>query len=120
MTLRFGFTPCPNDAFAFHALAHGLVPAPFSVEPVLLDIEELNRRSATGDLELTKLSFESWSSAPAARRFSSSMSSSTGSTSNGAGTSPCASAWNANASFGQGVKPNVSFTIGRRTRPRAA
>ena len=57
MTLRFGFTPCPNDAFAFHALAHGLVPAPFEVEPVLLDIEELNRRSADGELELTKLSF---------------------------------------------------------------
>jgi len=55
--LRFGFTPCPNDAFAFHALVHGLVPAPFEVEPVLLDIEELNRRSAHGELELTKLSF---------------------------------------------------------------
>jgi 1,4-dihydroxy-6-naphthoate synthase len=55
--LRFGFTPCPNDAFAFHALVHGLVPAPFEVEPVLLDIEELNRRSASGALELTKLSF---------------------------------------------------------------
>src|SRR5580765_2967533 len=57
MTLRFGFTPCPNDAFAFHALAHGLVDAPFAVEPVLYDIEELNRRSAAGELELTKLSF---------------------------------------------------------------
>jgi 1,4-dihydroxy-6-naphthoate synthase len=57
MTPRFGFTPCPNDAFAFHALAHGLVDAPFAVEPVLHDIEELNRRSAGGELELTKLSF---------------------------------------------------------------
>ena len=57
MTLRFGFTPCPNDAFAFHALAHGLVPAPFEVEPVLLDIEELNRGAAGAELELTKLSF---------------------------------------------------------------
>jgi len=57
VTLRFGFTPCPNDAFAFHALVHGLVPAPFEVEPVLLDIEELNRRAATAELELTKLSF---------------------------------------------------------------
>jgi 1,4-dihydroxy-6-naphthoate synthase len=55
--LRFGFTPCPNDAFAFHALVHGLVPAPFEAEPVLLDIEELNRRAAGADLELTKLSF---------------------------------------------------------------
>ncbi len=57
MTLRFGFTPCPNDAFAFHALVHGLVPSPFEVEPVLLDIEELNRRAAAAELELTKLSF---------------------------------------------------------------
>jgi 1,4-dihydroxy-6-naphthoate synthase len=57
MRLTFGFTPCPNDAFAFHALVHGLVPAPFEVEPVLLDIEELNRRSAGGELQLTKLSF---------------------------------------------------------------
>jgi 1,4-dihydroxy-6-naphthoate synthase len=57
VTLTFGFTPCPNDAFAFHALVHGLVPAPFEVEPVLLDIEELNRRAAGAELQLTKLSF---------------------------------------------------------------
>ena len=57
MTLTFGFTPCPNDAFAFHALVHGLVPAPFEVEPVLLDIEELNQRAAGGELQLSKLSF---------------------------------------------------------------
>jgi 1,4-dihydroxy-6-naphthoate synthase len=55
--LTFGFTPCPNDAFAFHALVHGLVPAPFEVEPVLLDIEELNRRAAGAELQLSKLSF---------------------------------------------------------------
>jgi 1,4-dihydroxy-6-naphthoate synthase len=55
--LTFGYTPCPNDAFAFHALAHGLVPAPFEVEPVLYDIEELNERAAAGELQLTKLSF---------------------------------------------------------------
>jgi 1,4-dihydroxy-6-naphthoate synthase len=65
--LTFGFTPCPNDAFAFHALVHGLVPAPFEVEPVLLDIEELNQRSAGGELELTKLSFGS--AAAAADRY---------------------------------------------------
>jgi 1,4-dihydroxy-6-naphthoate synthase len=55
--LTFGFTPCPNDAFAFHALVHGLVPAPFEVEPVLLDIEELNRRAHGAELQLSKLSF---------------------------------------------------------------
>ena len=57
MKLSFGFTPCPNDAFAFHAFVHGLVPAPFEVKPVLCDIEDLNRRAAGGELQLTKLSF---------------------------------------------------------------
>lgn len=55
--LTFGFSPCPNDTFAFHALVHGLVEAPFRVRPVLLDIEELNRRARRGELDLTKLSF---------------------------------------------------------------
>ena len=63
MRLTFGYTPCPNDAFAFHALAHGLVPASFQVEPVLCDIEELNRRAAGGELQLTKLSFGAAASA---------------------------------------------------------
>jgi len=55
-TLTFGYSPCPNDTFAFHALTHGLVDAPFRVEPVLLDIEELNRRAHEGAFDLTKLS----------------------------------------------------------------
>jgi 1,4-dihydroxy-6-naphthoate synthase len=54
--LTFGYSPCPNDTFAFHALTFGLVDAPFRVRPVLLDIEELNRRAHTGELDLTKLS----------------------------------------------------------------
>jgi 1,4-dihydroxy-6-naphthoate synthase len=54
--LTFGYSPCPNDTFAFHALTHGLVDAPFRIEPVLLDIEELNRRARTGEFDLTKLS----------------------------------------------------------------
>jgi 1,4-dihydroxy-6-naphthoate synthase len=36
---------------------HGLVPASFEIEPVLLDIEELNRRAADAELQLSKLSF---------------------------------------------------------------
>ncbi|MBK8250393.1 MAG: 1,4-dihydroxy-6-naphthoate synthase [Gemmatimonadetes bacterium] len=54
--LTFGYSPCPNDTFAFHALAHGLVEAPFRVRPVLLDIEELNRRAHDAAFDLTKLS----------------------------------------------------------------
>ncbi|MCW2956973.1 MAG: hypothetical protein JWO69_1842 [Thermoleophilia bacterium] len=55
--LSFGFSPCPNDTFAFHALTHGLVDAPFTVRPLMDDIEQLNRRAHTGELDLTKLSF---------------------------------------------------------------
>ncbi|MDB4917205.1 MAG: 1,4-dihydroxy-6-naphthoate synthase [Gemmatimonadetes bacterium] len=59
--LTFGYSPCPNDTFAFHALTHGLVDAPFRVTPVLLDIEELNRRAHTGEFDLTKLSVGAFS-----------------------------------------------------------
>jgi 1,4-dihydroxy-6-naphthoate synthase len=55
--LTFGFSPCPNDTFAFHAFVHGLVDSPVRVRPELLDIEELNRRAHEGAFELTKLSF---------------------------------------------------------------
>lgn len=55
--LTFGFSPCPNDTFAFHALVAGLVDEPLSVTPVMEDIEALNQRARSGDLQLTKLSF---------------------------------------------------------------
>jgi 1,4-dihydroxy-6-naphthoate synthase len=59
--LTFGYSPCPNDTFAFHALAHGLVDTPFRIRPVLMDIEELNRRAHFGEFELTKLSVGAFS-----------------------------------------------------------
>lgn len=55
--MKFGFSPCPNDTFAFHALVHGLVPSPITISPVMDDIESLNQRAMSGELELTKLSF---------------------------------------------------------------
>lgn len=57
--LNFGFSPCPNDTFAFHALVHGLVPAP-PVVPYMDDIEALNARAESGDAELTKLSIAAY------------------------------------------------------------
>lgn len=54
--LTFGYSPCPNDTFAFHALTHGVIELPFRVKPVLLDIEELNRRAHHGEFDFTKLS----------------------------------------------------------------
>jgi len=56
--VEFGFSPCPNDTFAFHALAHGLVkPRGMTIRPVLADVEELNQRAMLAELDLTKLSF---------------------------------------------------------------
>lgn len=56
--LRFGFSPCPNDTFAFWAAVHGAVPSPVELLPELADIEALNERAIAGRdaLPLTKLS----------------------------------------------------------------
>ncbi len=56
--LRFGFSPCPNDTFAFWAAVHGEVDGGTPLEPVIADIEALNERAVRGDdpLEVTKLS----------------------------------------------------------------
>lgn len=54
--LTFGYSPCPNDTFAFHALTHGLIALPFTLRAVLLDIEDLNRRAHQGEFDFTKLS----------------------------------------------------------------
>ena len=57
MNLDFGFSPCPNDTFAFDALVHGRIEASFSATPALHDIEDLNAYARDGRYELTKLSF---------------------------------------------------------------
>ena len=56
--LRFGFSPCPNDTFAFWGAVHAAIPAPVRLEPVLADIETLNERAVAGadPLPVTKLS----------------------------------------------------------------
>jgi 1,4-dihydroxy-6-naphthoate synthase len=59
-TLEFGFSPCPNDTFAFWGAVHGKVPsAEVRVETgMIADIEALNRRAIGGaePLAITKLS----------------------------------------------------------------
>jgi len=57
--LDFAFSPCPNDTFAFHALVHGLVAGP-GVIPHLDDIEALNKRAATDDAVITKVSIAAY------------------------------------------------------------
>jgi 1,4-dihydroxy-6-naphthoate synthase len=58
MTLTLGFSPCPNDTFIFDALVHGGIDTGgLRFEPVLEDVETLNRWAAEGRLDVTKLSF---------------------------------------------------------------
>lgn len=59
LSLRLGFSPCPNDTFIFHALVHGRVRLPSATlaPPVLEDVETLNAWALEGRLEVTKLSF---------------------------------------------------------------
>ena len=57
--LNFGFSSCPNDTFAFHAVVHGLVPG-LRVTPFIDDIEALNLRANTNDAEVTKVSINAY------------------------------------------------------------
>ena len=71
-TIRIGHSPDADDAFMFYALTHGKVEVPaVRVEHVLEDIESLNRRAATGELDVTAVSCASYP----ARSTSSSMTS---------------------------------------------
>lgn len=56
--LSLGYSPCPNDTFLFHALAHGRVSAPgVSFRERLEDVETLNRLAQAGALDVTKVSY---------------------------------------------------------------
>jgi 1,4-dihydroxy-6-naphthoate synthase len=57
--LNFGFSSCPNDTFAFHALVHGLVTGP-RVVPHIDDVEALNVRAERTEAEVTKISIGSY------------------------------------------------------------
>jgi 1,4-dihydroxy-6-naphthoate synthase len=56
-TIRIGHSPDPDDAFMFYAVTAGKVTIPGArIEHVLEDIESLNRRARSGDLEVTAVS----------------------------------------------------------------
>jgi 1,4-dihydroxy-6-naphthoate synthase len=60
-TVRIGHSPDPDDAFMFYALTAGIVRTPgVRIEHVLEDIETLNRRSRTAELEVTAVSFATY------------------------------------------------------------
>jgi len=58
--LSLGYSPCPNDTFAFCALVHGLLPDAPAVAEVLEDIETLNGMAARSELDVVKVSFHAY------------------------------------------------------------
>ena len=58
MRIRLGISTCPNDIFAFHALAAGEIdPRGLEFEIDYLDVQELNARMATRDYDIAKVSY---------------------------------------------------------------
>jgi 1,4-dihydroxy-6-naphthoate synthase len=59
--IRVGHSPDPDDAFMFFALAKDRIETgDFTFEHELVDIETLNRRAFTGELELTAISLHAY------------------------------------------------------------
>lgn len=59
--IRVGHSPDPDDAFMFYALARNKIDTGiYRFEHELVDIETLNRRALTGELELTALSLHAY------------------------------------------------------------
>ena len=55
--IRIGHRPDGDDAFMYYAIAHGKVPVgDYEVQHVLEDIESLNKRALSGELEGTAIS----------------------------------------------------------------
>jgi 1,4-dihydroxy-6-naphthoate synthase len=55
--LSIAFSPCPNDTFVFHALAHGLVPGAPAVDVTYADVDVTNTAAEHGEFDLVKVSY---------------------------------------------------------------
>ncbi len=54
---KIGHSPDPDDAFMFYAMAKGIVKIPgWRIEHVMEDIQSLNQRAFSGELEMTAIS----------------------------------------------------------------
>jgi 1,4-dihydroxy-6-naphthoate synthase len=61
MNLTLGFSPCPNDTFIFDAMVHGRIDTEgLEFNYFLTDVEELNRRALTSDVDITKISYHAY------------------------------------------------------------
>jgi 1,4-dihydroxy-6-naphthoate synthase len=61
MRLTLGFSPCPNDTFIFDAMVHGRIDTEgLEFDYFLTDVEELNRKALTADVDITKISYHAY------------------------------------------------------------
>ena len=61
MNLSLGFSTCPNDTFIFDAMIHQKVDTEgLRFDPILADVEELNRNAFDGSTDITKLSYHAF------------------------------------------------------------
>lgn len=59
--IKLGFSSCPNDTFIFDALVHQKIDTGnFEFEPIIADVEKLNKMAFEGQLEMTKLSYHAF------------------------------------------------------------
>jgi 1,4-dihydroxy-6-naphthoate synthase len=61
MTLKLGFSSCPNDTFIFDAMVHHKIDTEgLDFELLIADVEELNRVALQNEIDITKLSFHAY------------------------------------------------------------
>ncbi|MEM9897295.1 MAG: MqnA/MqnD/SBP family protein, partial [Bacteroidota bacterium] len=59
--LTVGFSTCPNDTFMFQAMVHGGIDQKgFSFRPVLKDIFHLNQMAMNEELDVIKVSYNTF------------------------------------------------------------
>ncbi len=62
MKLTLGFSSCPNDTFIFDAMVHDRIDTEgLEFEYFITDVEELNRRALSTDIDITKISYHAYS-----------------------------------------------------------
>jgi 1,4-dihydroxy-6-naphthoate synthase len=61
MKLSLGFSPCPNDTFIFDALIHHKIDTEgLTFDVFYEDVETLNQKAFTAELDITKLSYHAY------------------------------------------------------------
>jgi 5,8-dihydroxy-2-naphthoate synthase len=55
--VKVAYSPCPNDTFVFHALAHGLVDGAPPIDVTYADVDVTNTEAERGTFDIVKVSY---------------------------------------------------------------